>query len=310
MIAAPVTVAVPTLAPDAADPGRWRAGVGTAARYGAAAALVLVANFVTRRIQSTMGESISPLFFAAVALAAGFAGIGPGLLATALAGLLSAVFYPNPPGTGLFWWDDLVRVCVFLMVAVLISSLAHLRRAAPGRPEAGQRRPGAPRPPPDGRAGAEQPPADRKRGAVPRPGRRGERPRHLHARRRRPRDRLERRGRADAGVRRGRRGRAVVRAVLPGRRPGRGEPAAHLRTAAAVGRHEDEGWRVRRDGSRFWANAILTALADDARRPAAGSPTSSATSPRSNAWRRRSWRRPKPSSSGSARTCTTASGRS
>ncbi|HET7596209.1 MAG TPA: PAS domain-containing protein, partial [Burkholderiales bacterium] len=40
-------------------------------------------------------------------------------------------------------------------------------------------------------------------------------------------------------------------------------PERELRTAAADGRFEDEGWRVRKDGSRFWANVILTALRDD-----------------------------------------------
>jgi two-component system, sensor histidine kinase and response regulator len=33
--------------------------------------------------------------------------------------------------------------------------------------------------------------------------------------------------------------------------------------AAEHGRVEDEGWRVRKDGSRFWANVIITALYDD-----------------------------------------------
>ncbi len=39
-----------------------------------------------------------------------------------------------------------------------------------------------------------------------------------------------------------------------------GKPDAELRAAAAFGRFEDEGWRLRRDGSRFWANVIITAL--------------------------------------------------
>lgn len=33
-----------------------------------------------------------------------------------------------------------------------------------------------------------------------------------------------------------------------------------LKTAAERGRFEDEDWRVRKDGSRFWANVIITAL--------------------------------------------------
>src|SRR2546423_759894 len=41
-----------------------------------------------------------------------------------------------------------------------------------------------------------------------------------------------------------------------------GKPARLLALAARDGRVEDEGWRVRQDGSRFWANAIITALRD------------------------------------------------
>lgn len=36
-----------------------------------------------------------------------------------------------------------------------------------------------------------------------------------------------------------------------------------LRMAAAAGRFEDEGWRLRKDGSRFWANVVITALYDE-----------------------------------------------
>ena len=39
-----------------------------------------------------------------------------------------------------------------------------------------------------------------------------------------------------------------------------GKPAHELEVAAATGRFEDEGWRLRKDGSRFWANVIITAL--------------------------------------------------
>ena len=39
-------------------------------------------------------------------------------------------------------------------------------------------------------------------------------------------------------------------------------PHTELRTATAEGRFEDEGWRVRKDGSRFWANVVLTAIRD------------------------------------------------
>src|SRR3954454_24422546 len=43
-----------------------------------------------------------------------------------------------------------------------------------------------------------------------------------------------------------------------------GWPAHELKVAGAEGRFEDEGWRVRKDGTRFWANVVITALRDDA----------------------------------------------
>ncbi|MFL6200205.1 MAG: PAS domain S-box protein, partial [Thermoanaerobaculia bacterium] len=46
----------------------------------------------------------------------------------------------------------------------------------------------------------------------------------------------------------------------------RGWPEHELETAIAEGRFEDEGWRVRKDGSRFWANVIITPLYDEERR--------------------------------------------
>ncbi|RKH34187.1 PAS domain-containing sensor histidine kinase [Corallococcus praedator] len=42
----------------------------------------------------------------------------------------------------------------------------------------------------------------------------------------------------------------------------RGKPQAELEQVAREGRFEEEGWRLRKDGSRFWANVIITALRD------------------------------------------------
>ncbi len=42
-----------------------------------------------------------------------------------------------------------------------------------------------------------------------------------------------------------------------------GWPEHELSVARTAGRFEDEGWRLRKDGSRFWANVILTALYDE-----------------------------------------------
>ncbi|MDQ1390475.1 MAG: hypothetical protein QOF56_3929 [Acidobacteriaceae bacterium] len=43
-----------------------------------------------------------------------------------------------------------------------------------------------------------------------------------------------------------------------------GKPAWELDVATKEGRFEDEGWRIRKDGSRFWANVIITAVRDSA----------------------------------------------
>ena len=43
----------------------------------------------------------------------------------------------------------------------------------------------------------------------------------------------------------------------------RGKPDEELEIAARDGRLEDDGWRIRKDGSRFWANVVITALHDE-----------------------------------------------
>ena len=41
-----------------------------------------------------------------------------------------------------------------------------------------------------------------------------------------------------------------------------GAPERHLQQAISDGRHEQQGWRVRKDGSRFWADVVFTAVRD------------------------------------------------
>ena len=43
-----------------------------------------------------------------------------------------------------------------------------------------------------------------------------------------------------------------------------GEPERALETAAREGRFEKEGWRVRKDGTRFWAHVVIDAIRDEA----------------------------------------------
>ncbi|MGA9522831.1 MAG: PAS domain-containing sensor histidine kinase [Myxococcaceae bacterium] len=44
---------------------------------------------------------------------------------------------------------------------------------------------------------------------------------------------------------------------------GAGKWQQELEAATQHGRFEEEGWRVRKDGSRFWANVVLTAVRED-----------------------------------------------
>jgi PAS domain S-box-containing protein len=43
----------------------------------------------------------------------------------------------------------------------------------------------------------------------------------------------------------------------------RGRPERELRVASEEGRFEEESWRVRKDGSRFWADVVVTAVQDE-----------------------------------------------
>jgi PAS domain S-box-containing protein len=43
----------------------------------------------------------------------------------------------------------------------------------------------------------------------------------------------------------------------------RGHPAFELEIAARDGRYEEEGWRVRKDGTTFWANVVITSVRSD-----------------------------------------------
>jgi PAS domain S-box-containing protein len=41
-----------------------------------------------------------------------------------------------------------------------------------------------------------------------------------------------------------------------------GKPQRELQTAITEGHYKEEGWRIRKDGSRFWADVVITALRD------------------------------------------------
>jgi len=47
----------------------------------------------------------------------------------------------------------------------------------------------------------------------------------------------------------------------------RGRPAEKLAIAAREGRVEDESWQIKKDGSRFWASVVITAVHDESGKP-------------------------------------------
>jgi signal transduction histidine kinase len=101
-------------------------------RYGCAVVSVAAALGATKLLGAErVGES--SLFFAAVALSAWYGGLGPGLLATVLAGGCTAFFLIEPVSSARVGWDDAVRVLVFLLVAVSISYLQEASRRANAR---------------------------------------------------------------------------------------------------------------------------------------------------------------------------------
>jgi PAS domain S-box-containing protein len=99
-------------------------------RYGSAVATVALALVLTSLLWPMIQPSIFPLFFAAVMVSAWYCGLGPGLLATALAVVVIDYFFLPPPSTRIITLDTFLRLGVFVLVALLISSLNAARRRA------------------------------------------------------------------------------------------------------------------------------------------------------------------------------------
>ncbi len=106
-------------------------GAASAARrYGVAVLLVAVAFALTRALWPWVDPHPTPLFLAAVMLSALYAGLGPGLVTTALAALVVDYFF-IPPTSGIeLTVDNAVRTGVFVAVALLISWIDAARRRA------------------------------------------------------------------------------------------------------------------------------------------------------------------------------------
>ena len=57
---------------------------------------------------------------------------------------------------------------------------------------------------------------------------------------------------------------SISRASTPMRISAAGRPARALRSRAETGRYEEEGWRVRKDGTFFWASVVIDPIRDEA----------------------------------------------
>lgn len=99
-------------------------------RYGVAFLCVAGASLLTSVLWGWLAPHPTPLFLAAVMLAALYGGRGPSLLATALSALVIDYFFIPPTGGLEPSVDNAVRTAVFVSVALLISWINSARRRA------------------------------------------------------------------------------------------------------------------------------------------------------------------------------------
>lgn len=105
--------------------GRNRAPI---LRYGAAVLAFVAALLITQVLWPLVDPAATPLFFAAVMVAAFYGGLGPGLLATVLSTWAIDFFFIPPFNTLELTVANLVRAGVFMLVAVIISWLNAARK--------------------------------------------------------------------------------------------------------------------------------------------------------------------------------------
>ena len=99
-------------------------------RYVLAVAAVAAAVVVARTLDPLISPHISGPYFLAVMLVAAYAGAGPGLTATFLSSFAIAWFDLGTTGKLDLGFDDLVRLAVFTVTALVISSISAARKAA------------------------------------------------------------------------------------------------------------------------------------------------------------------------------------
>ncbi len=222
-------------------------------RYGVALASVgLALGFKLLLDPLTIQDTPFLLTFGAIMVSAWYGGLGPGLLATVLAALIADYFFLHPRGAFSGLSPQAAPLVAFLLEGGLVSFLASSLRSATARAEASTQEARAHEDSlrtseerfrmlvegvkdyailmlsPEGRVGSWNEGAERIEGY------RAEEilGRHFSV------------FYTEADVE-------------------RGHPEGELRVAASEGRYEEEGIRVRKDGSLFWASVLITALRDE-----------------------------------------------
>src|SRR5215211_7011320 len=100
------------------------------ARYGVALLASVLALLLTWLFQPFMQRNLFLWFFAAIVIGAWYGGLGPGLLVTVIASYTMGYFFIPPFASLIIQPEGLLRLGVFILVALLISSLTAARRRA------------------------------------------------------------------------------------------------------------------------------------------------------------------------------------
>lgn len=207
--------------------------------YGVGVLTVAIALLLTMLLGQIMDRTPTPLFFAAVMLSSWYGGKRPGLLASVLSALSLNYFFLYPFHTWSLALNDLVLLGVFLVVVLPVGYLSAARSQAEEKLRSSEERfrllvdgvkdYGIYMLDPTGHivswnAGAERIQGYREQEIV------GQHFSRFH----------------------------TAEDIQ------QGKPEQQLQAALAEGQCEEEGWRVRKNGSFFWASVVITALRDKA----------------------------------------------